>query len=112
LHVIMEDFTDLAAGPPRRESRMRKPEGDLSGGDADAGALPPDYRDQWDLFEVRCRDVRVAASYAARQNWWLHCWRHVESDCEEPEVVVVGSPRPPFVEVVDDGRTQAERYFR
>lgn len=79
---------------------------------AAAGSPPPDYRGQWDLFEVYCRDFYVAGRYAARQNWWLHCWKHVQAEHDDPRVVVVGDPQPPFVEVPDDGRTQAQRHLR
>lgn len=80
---------------------------------AEVGAWPPpDYREQRGLFEVHVSDFFVAARFAARQNWWLHCWTHVPAEHDDPRVVVVGDPQPPWVEVPDDGRSQRERYFR
>lgn len=51
---------------------------------------PPDYRNQWDLLEVHCQDLHLAARHASRRNWWLHCWEHVQAEHDSPTVVIVG----------------------
>ena len=65
--------------------------------DRAAEKLPGEYYgNQWHLFEVHCSSIYTAGRYAAKQNWWLHCWDWVEADHEEPVVVVVGNPDPPW----------------
>ena len=94
------------------ESQMADPQGDRAALEAEQGWPLPDYGNQWNLFEVYCRDMYVAARYAARQNFWLHCWGHVQADHDDPRLVVVGKPQPPFVEVPDGRRTREQRRGR
>jgi hypothetical protein len=88
---------------------MADPDSVRPASEGDREWSPADYRNQWNLFEVHCRDFYVAGRHSARQNWWLHCWKHVPADHDDPRVVVIGTAQPPFVEVPENERTRGHR---
>jgi hypothetical protein len=46
------------------------------------------HANEWNRFDIYCKDISVAGRYAAEQGWWLHCWtwRTDEDAPDEPVV--------------------------
>lgn len=73
------------------------------------GASPPPELPEWvggfgnqpePLFELYCADLQVAATFAARHDWWRGCWVW-RTDVDAPAVPAFRLLREPDLDVED-----------